>query len=103
MTNTVHDAPCSICGHALKDHGAEHADTCAWIDLGYLKHVLTKQDVRRWIEARLKQHADNLRMWQEPDGFLLPTEPDPEERERTRRELRAAMFELKNMRAEFEL
>ena len=46
------------------------------------------------IQERLAQHRDNLPMWQEPTGYLLPTEPDPEERERVRRELKACIFEL---------
>lgn len=50
--------------------------------------------VRKFIQERLKQHADNLAMWQEPDGFLIPTEPDPEEREMVRQRLNAAIFEI---------
>jgi hypothetical protein len=33
----------------------------------------------------------SLRMWKEPDGFLVPTEPDPDERERVRARLSVAI------------
>jgi len=35
--------------------------------------------------------ARNLRDWQEPDGLLLPTEPDPAEREKCRNNLSVAI------------
>ncbi len=54
--------------------------------------------IRQHIDERIKQHTDNLLGWCEPDGFLLPTEPDPAERECVRRELRAALFELNRIR-----
>lgn len=47
------------------------------------------------VRERITQHEDNLRMWQEPDGYLLSTEPDPEERARTRVVLMGAIHELK--------
>jgi len=35
--------------------------------------------------------ARNLRDWREPDGLLLPTEPDPAEREKCRNNLSVAI------------
>ena len=49
-------------------------------------------DVRIRIAERLQQHYDNLRLWE--NGFLTPTEPDPEERAAVVRELKAAIAEL---------
>jgi hypothetical protein len=46
------------------------------------------------LKARVKQHEDSLAGWNEPDGFLLPTEPDIDERRRIRWELRAVIGEL---------
>jgi hypothetical protein len=40
------------------------------------------------------QHRDNLKGWREPDGWLLPTEPDLDERQRVRARLRAAIETL---------
>ena len=50
--------------------------------------------IRRLIDERIKQYSDNLEMWQEPHGHLIPTEPDPEERCAVRRELAACITEL---------
>lgn len=50
--------------------------------------------IRRQLDERIKQHSDNLEMWQEPNGHLVPTEPDPEERSAVRRELAACITEL---------
>ena len=47
------------------------------------------------IAERLKQHRDNLHLWQ--SGFLAPTEPDEDERAAVMRELRAAIFELEHL------
>lgn len=44
--------------------------------------------------ALREQHRQNLEGWREPDGHLLPTEPDPDERERTRERLRVAISTL---------
>lgn len=57
----------------------------------------------RWQAAakrRIKQHEENLAIWAEPDGWLVPTEPDPEERARVRRELTVAIEELRRLGAE---
>lgn len=48
--------------------------------------------VRRHVDERLKQHRDNLRLWE--SGYLDPTEPDKIEREAVRRELQASVIEL---------
>lgn len=69
--------------------------------------------LRASLEARKRQHAENLEGWREgvrgqsaavswisPAGYLVPTEPDPEERERVRRELRAAIATLDQVLAE---
>jgi hypothetical protein len=46
------------------------------------------------ITTRREQHTEALRGWTEPTGFLLPTEPDPDERRRIRDCLHAALAEL---------
>lgn len=51
------------------------------------------------VKERRKQHADNLAGWREPDGYLVPTEPDPEERLIVRRQLQAAIHELDHVEA----
>jgi hypothetical protein len=56
----------------------------------------------RFISERLKQHEDNLAMWREPDGFLCPTEPDSEEREKVRLQLKAAIHELQLVQREID-
>lgn len=40
------------------------------------------------------QHRANLDGWREPDGHLVPSEPDPDARRRSRVELRAAISTL---------
>ena len=35
--------------------------------------------------------TSSLEMWREPDGILLPTEPDPKERAECRQNLRVAI------------
>jgi hypothetical protein len=47
------------------------------------------------IYARIKQHVDNLHLWE--IGYLDPTEPDPIERACVMRELKAAIAELEWM------
>jgi len=47
------------------------------------------------IREHLKNAEDNLTGWTEPGGWLLPTEPDPEERERVRQQLVGAIFAYK--------
>lgn len=43
--------------------------------------------------------ADALVMWHEPDGQLVPTEPDPTERDRCRLNLRVAIEVLERVLA----
>jgi hypothetical protein len=45
------------------------------------------------IRARLAQHEENLCLWR--SGYLTPTEPDPEERTITIKQLEAAIWTLK--------
>lgn len=40
----------------------------------------------------LAEAEGSLEGWREPDGLLLPTEPDPAERERVRERLKAVIF-----------
>jgi hypothetical protein len=47
------------------------------------------------IREQLKHHEASLDGWREPDGFLLPTEPDPEERQLMRERLKAAIYTLR--------
>jgi hypothetical protein len=48
---------------------------------------------RRLIQEREQQHRANLNGWREPDGYLVPTEPDPDERREIRALLGAAIIE----------
>jgi hypothetical protein len=61
-----------------------------------MNHVL------EFVKERIQQHEDNLVGWREPDGFLLPTEPDPEERDRVRLQLKDAIHELQLVQREIE-
>lgn len=45
--------------------------------------------------TRLAYHEESLRQWAEPDGLLLPTEPDPNVRELIRLRLRVAIDTLR--------
>lgn len=45
------------------------------------------------IKERLSWHARDLENWREPDGLLIPTEPDPDERARIRGELQVAVLQ----------
>jgi hypothetical protein len=49
-----------------------------------------------WVKERLAQHRENLRLWE--NGFLTPTEPDPQERGCVVRELKAAIAELEALK-----
>ncbi len=49
------------------------------------------------IRERIAQHRANLEGWREPDGWLVPTEPDSDERERVRARLRTAIAELERV------
>lgn len=59
---------------------------------GRRKHLTVEAE--QWCRERIAQHNDNLRGWREPHGFLIPTEPDEDERRATVRELIAARDEL---------
>lgn len=54
---------------------------------------------QREVEDRIAQHERDLNAWREEGRrgltSLVPTEPDPEERERVRLGLEAAIFVLK--------
>jgi hypothetical protein len=52
---------------------------------------------RRHIDETIRQHQQSLLGWAEPGGFLLPTEPDPKEREAIRIQLMAAIDTLKKV------
>jgi hypothetical protein len=45
------------------------------------------------IREKLAQHEENLRLWR--SGYLMPTEPDPEERTITIKQFEAAIWTLK--------
>jgi hypothetical protein len=49
---------------------------------------------KRLIQERQDQHKANLEGWREPNGYLVPTEPDPEERQGIRAMLAAGVVEL---------
>lgn len=52
--------------------------------------MITEQAARdKLIELR-----DNLHDWEEPNGYLVPTEPDPDERALVRARLTGAIFGL---------
>lgn len=51
-------------------------------------------EAERWCKLRIAQHNDNIHGWESPNGPLIPTEPDPQERELTRARLAAARCEL---------
>lgn len=53
---------------------------------------------RAAIAFRLKQHRENLEMWE--NGFLAPTEPDPDERAAVKERLRVAIHELEEIEKE---
>jgi len=46
------------------------------------------------VRDRINQHRVNLASWMEEGGCLIYTEPDQDERECVRRELKAALREL---------
>lgn len=53
-------------------------------------------DLEAYINERVAQHQENLRLWE--NGFLTPTEPDPDERRRIKAELHACISELERLR-----
>ena len=54
-----------------------------------------REALSRYLCERVTQHVDNLRLWR--TGFLTPTEPDEQERECVKRELKAALYELRTL------
>jgi len=63
------------------------------------KHLTAEAE--QWVRERIAQHNDNLEGWIEPDGYLVPTEPDAECRRETRAELRSARYELVQLLVRF--
>lgn len=55
------------------------------------------------INERLGWHRDNLEGWKEPDGYLIPTEPDLDERRRVRAHLMVAVEVLEELKRELGL
>lgn len=49
--------------------------------------MMTEDQIR---ELRRHMHC-SLEGWAEPDGIMIPTEPDPEDRELIRRDLKVAL------------
>lgn len=47
------------------------------------------------MEAKVQELELNLSGWIEPNGFLVPTEPNVEERELIRRDLRTALVVMR--------
>jgi len=54
-----------------------------------------------WCLERIASYNDNLRGWKEPDGHLIPTEPDPEERSKCRTRLATARVVLMDLLQKF--
>lgn len=48
----------------------------------------------QWIREQIDHHKASLAGWNERGGWLLPTEPDPEEREKVRERLKVAISTL---------
>jgi hypothetical protein len=49
----------------------------------------------RHIREQLEHYETSLDGWREPDGCLIPTEPDPDERQLVRERLKAAIHALR--------
>jgi hypothetical protein len=58
--------------------------------------LMDEKMIRWWRDEQIT----SLYGWREPDGFLLPTEPDPEERDRVRDRLRAQILTLNRVLGE---
>ena len=58
--------------------------------------MMTEQEI---IDLRRQYHA-SLEGWAEPDGFLIPSEPDPAERRKIRVQLKAAIYTLSRVLGE---
>jgi hypothetical protein len=59
---------------------------------------LPRAYVLKVINERLGWHRDNLAGWREGDGYLVPSEPDLEERRLIRAHLRVAMDVLEELK-----
>lgn len=61
---------------------------------GLPHYIDALNEIEERIRERLTQHRENLAGWKEPDGLLVPTEPNPNERQRVREHLMVAICEL---------
>jgi len=52
--------------------------------------------IDRHVDMMIKQHRDNIELWD--TGFLLPTEPEEDERRITMAELKAAIDTLEQIK-----
>jgi hypothetical protein len=57
---------------------------------------MSERTIRLWRD----EQARSLAGWKEPDGWLVPTESDPEERERIRERLQAQVYTLNKVLGE---
>lgn len=64
-------------------------------------NTINKLHLEVCVNQRLRQHKENLRLWNE--GVLTPTEPDEVERERVKSNLKAAINELEYIASQFDL
>jgi hypothetical protein len=70
----------------------------------------TARRVAQTIRRRIAQHHENLAGWTEPErsgrvstlGWLIPSEPDPDERRKIRRDLTVAIAECEAILSELE-
>lgn len=76
-----------------------HLDNWGWTNTRHHenKKVTTNNPLESVIQQRLEMHKVNLMAWREPDGPAIPTEPDPEERDRVRDRLKTAINELQEV------
>jgi hypothetical protein len=102
--------PCKTCGTPTNLTGTKLCNPCWEVErrLGdYLRSEQGRYNVRTALaergprspmlsEAAIREHLaaarSSLEGWEEPSGLLIPTEPDPDEREKCRTHLRAAIF-----------
>jgi hypothetical protein len=52
-------------------------------------------DDKKVVRVQIEHYQSALRLWNEPNGFLLPSEPDPRAREIIRAELKGAIHALR--------
>jgi hypothetical protein len=75
---------------------AEHSQACFDIRTQRCVCPIENPPSRMMTEAQVRELrqglADNLSGWTEPDGRLVPTEPDPDLRDQVRGRLRAAIY-----------